>query len=109
MRAEQQWLRSALGKIEIEGVHVVTDGMELGMLRASKLCMAFRFPGLRRRRSDGEKDVFDLLEDLANQVVRAKRSDDPGQGEVDVVLRKRRLLCVDFRGGEAQFQLRLNM
>ena len=36
--------------------------------------------------ANGEEDVLDFLEDLANEMVRADSADHAGEGEVDVIL-----------------------
>src|SRR6266481_3488622 len=48
----------------------------------------FDFGALDNGEADGEEDVFDFLEDLADQVMRADGANDAGEGEVDALARR---------------------
>src|SRR5580692_1310045 len=67
VRAEKQRTGRALREIEIEGVHVVADGMEFGDVEGFEIVVGrFDFGAFHDGETDGDEDVFDLLEDLAD-------------------------------------------
>ncbi len=43
----------------------------------------FDFGAFDDGEADGNEDIFDLLEDLADQVMGTDRADDAGEGEID--------------------------
>src|SRR6266700_2903776 len=74
----------AFRQLQIEGVHVVADRMEFGNVQSLEIVVGrFDFGAFDDREADGNEDVFDFLEDLANQVVRADGAMDAGEGKVD--------------------------
>ncbi len=100
MRAEQQRLRRAFREIEVKRVHVVADRMELGDVERFEIVVRrFDLRAFDDGEADGEENIFDLLEDLANEMVRAKRTDDSGQREVDALASA----CAFFRAGFDDF------
>src|SRR5258708_38530373 len=45
----------------------------------------FNFRAFDYGKADGEEDIFALLKDFTNQVMRANGADDSGEGEVDAL------------------------
>src|SRR5437667_6727546 len=74
----------AFWQFQIEGVHVVADRMELGNIQRLEIVVRrFDFRAFDDREADGEENVFDFLEDLADQVMGANGANDAGKREVD--------------------------
>src|ERR1700737_2464154 len=70
VRPEEQRLRSTLRKIEVEGVHVVADRMELWDVERFEIVVGrFDFRALHDGEANGEENIFDLLENLTNEMV----------------------------------------
>src|SRR5271168_573009 len=60
-----------LGQIDVEGVHVVADGMKFRNVEGFEIVVGrFDFGAFDDGEADGDEDVFDFLEDLADQVMR---------------------------------------
>src|SRR5690348_3073632 len=86
VRAEKERRRSSFGEIEIEGVHVVADRMKFGNVERFEIVVGrFNFGTFDNGETDGEEDVFDFLEDLADQMVRADGAADAGEREVNAI------------------------
>jgi len=78
--AEKERRRRALGQIDIERVHVVADRMEFGNIQGLEIVVRrFDFGAFDDGEADGEEDVFNFLEDLADQVMRADGRMTPGR------------------------------
>src|SRR5260370_40082761 len=85
---EKRRLRS-LRQIPIERVHVVSDVMKFGDIQGFEIIVRrFDFGALDNGEADGEEDVFDFLEDLAEHVMRADGANDAGEGGVDALARR---------------------
>ncbi len=65
----------------------------------------FDFGAFDDGEADGDEDVFDLLEDLTDQVMRADGACDAGEREVDVFACEGRLVGAGFDGLAAGFDL----
>ena len=95
------------GQVEIKSVHVVADGMEFGNVERFEIVIRrFDFGAFDDGEADGDENVFDFLEDLANQVMRADGAGDAGEREVDafasergLVRRRIRWRCATLRFG----------
>src|SRR5208282_5876745 len=61
------------------------------------------------READGNEDVFDFLEDLANQVMGADGAVDAGERKVDAFASEGRLFGAGFDGRAARFNLRFDV
>src|SRR5260370_12791413 len=61
------------------------------------------------RKADGEEDVFDLLKDLPNQMMRANGADDSRKREVNAFARTGGFVSAFFDCFKALFDLGLNM
>jgi len=60
--------------------------MELGNVKSFKVVVwRFDFRAFYDGEADGEKDVFDSLQDLTDEMVRADWADDSREGEVDAL------------------------
>ena len=59
--------------------------------------------------ADGDEDVFDFLEDLADQMMRADGKTDAGEREVEVLTGEGRLVGTGFDGLAARFDLRFDV
>src|SRR5580692_4638849 len=106
VRAEKQRRRGAFREIEVEGVHVVADRMEFGNVKRLEIVIGrFDFGAFDDGEADGDEDVFDLLEDLADEVMRAGGTFDAREREVDVVVREGGLVGAGFNGLAAGFDL----
>ena len=67
VRAKEERCGSAFRKVEIECVHVVADGMEFGNVERLEIVVRrFNFGAFDNGEADGNEDVFDFLEDLAD-------------------------------------------
>src|SRR5439155_23459881 len=74
--AKKQRAGGALRQVQIKGVHVVADGMKFGNVEGLEIVVRrFDFRAFDHGEPDGEENVFDGLEDLADQVVRTDRAD----------------------------------
>ncbi len=79
MGAQEQRTRGAFWQLEIEGVHIVADGMVLGNIEGLKIVVRlFDFWSFDDGEADGKENVFNFLEDLANQMVCADGTNDTG-------------------------------
>ena len=108
--AEKQRRWSAFREIEVEGVHVVADGMKFGNVESFEIVIRrFDFGAFDDGETDGDEDVFDLLEDLADEVVRADGALDAGERKVDVFEGEGGLVGAGFDGLAAGFDLGLDM
>src|SRR5579859_3207317 len=104
MRTEKQRRWSTFRKVEIEGVHVVAHGMEFGNVEGFEIVIrSFDFWAFDDGKADGEENVFDFLEDLANQMMRADGTCDAGEREIDVLTGQCRLVGARFDGEAALF------
>src|SRR6476661_4199074 len=106
VRTKEQWRWSTFRKVEVEGVHVIADGVELGDVERLKIIVRrFDFGAFDDGEAAGEEKVFGLLEDLAEQVMRADGTVDAGEREVDVLTGQCRLVGTRFDGEAARFYL----
>ena len=70
--------------VEIESVHVVAHGMKFGNVERFEIVIRrFDFRAFDDGEADGKENVFDFLEDLANQMMRADGPDDAGERKID--------------------------
>jgi hypothetical protein len=69
----------------------------------------FDFGAFDDGEANREEDVFDFLEDLADQVMRADRTNDARKGEIYSFARERGLFSAGLDGRTAGFDLRLDM
>src|SRR6266850_4589776 len=75
--AQEERRRRAFRQFQVERVHVIADGMEFRDIESFKIIVRrFDFGALDDGEADGNEDVFDFLEDLADQVMRADRTVD---------------------------------
>src|SRR5258708_5622032 len=94
----------AFRQLQIEGVHVVADRMEFGNVQSLEIVVGrFDFGAFDDREADGNEDVFDFLEDLANQVMGADWSVDAGEREVDAFASERGLFGAGLDHREPKF------
>src|SRR5439155_9854710 len=85
--AKKERRRRAFWQFQIEGVHVVADRMKLRDIQRLEIVVRrFDFGAFDDREADGEENVFDFLEDLADQVMGADGANDAGKGQVDTSL-----------------------
>src|SRR5437016_12497708 len=85
--AKKERRRRAFWQFQIEGVHVVADRMKLRDIQRLEIVVRrFDFGAFDDREADGEENVFDFLEDLADQVMGADGANDSGEREVDTSL-----------------------
>src|SRR5207249_10393580 len=76
-------------QVQIEGVHVVANGMKFRDIQRLEIVVRrFDFRAFDDGKTDGEKDVFDFLKNLADQVMGADGANDAGEGEVETFLPK---------------------
>src|ERR1700676_58201 len=84
--------------------------MEFGDVESFEVVIGrFDFGAFDYGKADGEEDVFDFLEDLADQVVRADGPRDAGEREVDVFMGESGLVGARFDGLTARFDLRFDV
>ena len=96
VRAEKKRRLRAFRQVQIKGIHIVAHGMEFWNVQGFEIVVGrFDFGAFDDGEADGEKNVFNLLEDLADQVMRADRADDAGEGEVDFRRAPRRVLSFE--------------
>ena len=108
--AKKQRAGGALRQVQIKGVHVVADGMKFGNVEGLEIVVRrFDFRAFDHGEPDGEENVFDGLEDLADQVVRTDRADDPGEREVGAFTRERGFFGAALDGRAARFDLGLHV
>src|SRR6266403_758126 len=69
----------------------------------------FNFGAFDDGEADGNEDVFDFLEDLADQVMGADGADYAGEGEVHPLARQRRFFRAGLDGETPGFDLRLGV
>src|SRR5712664_562935 len=92
VRAQKKRRRGTFRQFQIEGVHVVANRMELrNVQRLEVVVRRFDFGAFDDGEADGEENVFDFLEDLTDQVIRADRAEDAGEREVNAVAVRRNL------------------
>src|SRR5690242_1691620 len=75
--AQEERRRSAFGQVDVERVHVVADRMELrDVQRFEVVVRRFNLRAFHNGEANGEENVLEFLQDLANQVMRANGMDD---------------------------------
>ena len=80
VRAKQQRAGSAFGQFEIKRVHVVANGMVLGNVQRFEIVVRrLDFGAFDDREANGKEDIFDFLEDLADQVMEPIGRMTPGR------------------------------
>ena len=97
--------------VEIKRVHVVAHGMKLRNVERFEIVIRrFDFRAFDDGKSDGDENVFDFLEDLTDQMMRA---DGPRSRRVARDRRVRGLQQLRFRAGfdrnAARFDLRFDV
>ena len=76
----------ALGQVQVEGVHIVAHGMKFrNVQRFEVVVRRFDFRAFDDGEANGKENVFDFLENLANQMVRANGTDDAGERKIDTL------------------------
>ena len=106
MRAEKERRRSTFGQVEIEGVHVVADRMKFGNVERFEIVVGrFDFGAFDNGEADGNKDVFDFLQDLADQVMGADGALDAGERGSMCSCERRDWPCESIHGLAAGFDL----
>src|SRR5882762_10686165 len=84
--------------------------MEFGNVERLKVVIGrFYFSAFYYGEAYGEENVFDLLEDLADEVVRADRAYDAGQREIDTVAGAGRFFRAGFYAFAALFDFGLDV
>src|SRR5262245_45816126 len=84
--------------------------MKLGDVeRLEVVVRRFDFRALDDGKADGKENVFDFLEDLADQVMRANGADDSRERKIYPLSRKSGLFCAGFDGEAAGFNLRFDV
>src|SRR5260370_42345270 len=84
--------------------------MELGDVERFEIVVwRFDFGAFDDGEADGEEDIFDLLKDLANEMVRAEWTDDSRQGEVDALASACGFVGAGFDGFAALFDFRFDV
>ena len=84
--------------------------MEFGNVEGFEIVVGrFDFRAFDDGEADGEEDVFDLLEDLADQMVRADGADDPGEREVDAFAGEGGFVRARFDRAAARFDFRFDV
>src|SRR5437667_4806496 len=84
--AKKERRRRAFRQVQIEGVHVVADRMKLRDIQRLEIVVRrFDFGAFDDLAADAEENVFDFLEDLADQVMGADGANDAGKREVDAL------------------------
>ena len=69
----------------------------------------FDFRAFDDGEANGDEDVFDFLDDLADQVMRADGADYAGEGEIDTVFGGGCGFCAGFDGDATRFDLGFDM
>ncbi len=86
VRAEKKRRLRAFRQIQIKGIHIVAHGMEFGNVQRFEIVVRrFDFGAFDDGEADRGKNIFDFLEDLADQVLGADGADDAGEGKVDAL------------------------
>src|SRR5882762_1940502 len=84
--------------------------MEFGNVERLKVVIGrFDFRAFYNGEAYGEENVFDLLEDLADEVVRADRAYDAGQREIDTLASAGRFFRAGFNTFAALFNIGLGV
>src|SRR5262245_20531264 len=69
----------------------------------------FDFRAFDNRESDGDENIFNLLEDLADQVTRTDGTHDARQRKINTFAGQRGFVRTGFDGGTARFYLRFDV
>ena len=102
VRAEKKRTRSAFRQIEIESVHVIADGMVLGNIQCLEIVV--RRLDLRAfddGKADRKENIFDFLENLADQMVGADGTNDARERKVGPFANGSQF-CSRFLGGNTE-------
>src|SRR5580698_8198033 len=110
VRAQQERRRRTLRKVDIKGVHVVADGMKFGNVeRLEVVVRRFDFRTFDDGKADRDEDVFDFLENLADQMMRTDGTRYAGEREIDAFARQRRFVRASFDRDALRLDLRFDV
>src|SRR6266478_5631460 len=106
VRAEKKRRLSIFRQIQIKSIHIVAHGMEFGNVEGFEIVVRrFDFGTFDDGEADREKNIFDFLEDLADQVMGADGANDAGKGEVDALAEECGFFRTGLDGRAARFDL----
>ena len=110
VRAQKQRPGRAFGQVQVKGVHIVADGMMFRNVQRFEIVIRrFDFRAFDDGKADREENVFDFLENLANQVMRADGADDAGERKIDALFGCRRSCSASFDFGLPRFDLSIDV
>src|ERR1051326_1555749 len=108
--AQEQWARSAFRKLQIKRIHVIAYRMKFRNIQRFEIVVRrFDFRTFHHGKSYGYKNIFDFLEDLADQMTRTDRTDDSRKGEVRALFRRGGLVRSRLDGRTAHIHLRFHV